>query len=138
LYKWFIIIRLNNDFDRCKHSLEHVQVIRSNIGSESVEKCRDVQNEPIWANFRKKAKGIPLDTFFKTSLYFLETEYKIFKTFYKYYTLTILESIQIICFYISMSIKYSSFNCISKNQKNQILSNITLWIYGNKRWSFYH
>jgi hypothetical protein len=26
---------------------EHVQVIRSNIGPESVEKCRDVQNEPI-------------------------------------------------------------------------------------------
>jgi hypothetical protein len=28
-------------------SSEHVQVIRSNIGPESVEKCRDVQNEPI-------------------------------------------------------------------------------------------
>jgi hypothetical protein len=27
--------------------LDHVQVIRSNIGPESVEKCRDVQNEPI-------------------------------------------------------------------------------------------
>jgi hypothetical protein len=27
--------------------LEHVQVIRSNIGPESVEKCRDVQNERI-------------------------------------------------------------------------------------------
>jgi hypothetical protein len=26
---------------------EHVPVIRSNIGPESVEKCRDVQNEPI-------------------------------------------------------------------------------------------
>jgi hypothetical protein len=26
---------------------EHVQVIRSNIGPESVEKCRDVQNGPI-------------------------------------------------------------------------------------------
>jgi hypothetical protein len=26
---------------------EHVQVIRSNIRPESVEKCRDVQNEPI-------------------------------------------------------------------------------------------
>jgi hypothetical protein len=25
-------------------SSEHVQVIRSNIGPESVEKCRDVQN----------------------------------------------------------------------------------------------
>jgi hypothetical protein len=37
---------------------EHVQVIRSDIGPESVEKCRDVQNEPISANFRKKAKGI--------------------------------------------------------------------------------
>jgi hypothetical protein len=28
-------------------SPEHVQVIRSKIGPESVEKCRDVQNEPI-------------------------------------------------------------------------------------------
>jgi hypothetical protein len=26
---------------------EYVQTIRSNIGPESVEKCRDVQNEPI-------------------------------------------------------------------------------------------
>jgi hypothetical protein len=26
---------------------EHVQVIRSNIGPESVEECRNVQNEPI-------------------------------------------------------------------------------------------
>jgi hypothetical protein len=35
--------------------LEHIQVIRSNIGPKSIEKCRDVQNEPIWANFWKKA-----------------------------------------------------------------------------------
>jgi hypothetical protein len=34
---------------------EHVQVIRFNIGLESAEKCRDVQNEPIRANFRKKS-----------------------------------------------------------------------------------
>jgi hypothetical protein len=27
--------------------LEHAQVIRSNIRPELVEKCRDVQNEPI-------------------------------------------------------------------------------------------
>jgi hypothetical protein len=27
--------------------LEHVQLFRSNIVPESVEKCRDVQNEPI-------------------------------------------------------------------------------------------
>jgi hypothetical protein len=27
--------------------LEHVKVIRFNIGPKSVEKCRDVQNEPI-------------------------------------------------------------------------------------------
>jgi hypothetical protein len=27
--------------------LEHVKVIRSKIGPESVEKCRDAQNEPI-------------------------------------------------------------------------------------------
>jgi hypothetical protein len=26
---------------------EHVQVLRSNIGPESVEECRDVQNEPF-------------------------------------------------------------------------------------------
>jgi hypothetical protein len=30
-----------------KTPLEHVQVIRSNIGSESVENCRDVQNKLI-------------------------------------------------------------------------------------------
>jgi hypothetical protein len=52
--------------------LQHVQIIRSNIRPESVEKCRDVQNEPICANFRKKAKGIPLDTFFKHRYVFLK------------------------------------------------------------------
>jgi hypothetical protein len=62
---------------------EHVQVIRSNIGPESVEKCRDVQNEPIWDNFRKKAKGIFLGPFFKTPLLFFEIEDSIFKTLYK-------------------------------------------------------
>jgi hypothetical protein len=61
---------------------EHVQAIRSNIGLESVEKCRDVQNEPISGNFRKKAK-VHLGSFFKTPLYFLENDYTIFKTFYK-------------------------------------------------------
>jgi hypothetical protein len=48
-----------------KVSSKHVQAIRSNIGPESVEKCRDVQNEPISDNFNKKAKGIPLGSFFK-------------------------------------------------------------------------
>jgi hypothetical protein len=38
--------------------LEHVQTIRSNIGPESAENCRNVQNEPISGNFRKKAKGV--------------------------------------------------------------------------------
>jgi hypothetical protein len=61
---------------------EHVQVIRSNIGPESVEKCRDVQNEPKWANFRKKAQGYCLRAVFKTPPYFLNTEDSIFKTFY--------------------------------------------------------
>jgi hypothetical protein len=28
--------------------LEYIQVIRSNIGLELAEKCRDVQNEPIF------------------------------------------------------------------------------------------
>jgi hypothetical protein len=31
---------------------EHVLVIRSNMGPESVEKCRDVQNEPIFFFFK--------------------------------------------------------------------------------------
>jgi hypothetical protein len=52
-------------------SLEHVQVIRSNIKPESVEKCWDVQNEPIWANFRKKAKGTPEACFLKHRYVFL-------------------------------------------------------------------
>jgi hypothetical protein len=51
-----------------KLSPEHMQVIRSNIGPESVEKCRDVQSEPISGNFRKKTKGIPLGPFIKTPL----------------------------------------------------------------------
>jgi hypothetical protein len=51
--------------------LEHGQVIRSDIGPESVEKCRDVQNGPISGNFRKKAKGIVLKPFFKHRYIFL-------------------------------------------------------------------
>jgi hypothetical protein len=113
---------------------EHVQVIRSNIRPESVEKCRDVQNEPIWANFRKKAKGIHLTLFFQTPLYFLETEDSIFKTFYKYYTFNRLDNIEIIFFfYILMNIKYSRYDCVSKSQKIDLLLNISLWIFRNKR-----
>jgi hypothetical protein len=52
--------------------LEHVQVIRSKIGPELIQKCRDVQNEPICANFWKKAKGIVLKPFFQTPLYLLD------------------------------------------------------------------
>jgi hypothetical protein len=63
--------------------LEHVQVIRSNIGPESIEKCRDVQNEPIWAKFRKKVKGVVLKPGFQTQLHFLETAYSFWKTHYK-------------------------------------------------------
>jgi hypothetical protein len=39
-----------------------------NIGPESVEKCRDVQNEPIPG---KKLRGIPLGPFCKTPILFL-------------------------------------------------------------------
>jgi hypothetical protein len=118
-------------------SLEHVQVIRSNIGPELVEKCRDVQNESIWANFRKKAKGILLGLFFQTSLYFLGTESSIFKTYYKYSKLNISEHIQIIFFYILINIKYSIYDRISKSQKKfDLLLKKTLWIYINKRLSF--
>jgi hypothetical protein len=79
---------------------EHVQVIRSNIGPESAEKCRDVQNEQIWANFTKKTRGIPSDLFFQIPLYFFETEDSIFKTLYNNYTLKRLEIIQIMFFFI--------------------------------------
>jgi hypothetical protein len=74
---------------------EHVKVIRSNIGLESVEKCRDVQNEPIGTNFRKKAKGIHLNPFFQTPLYFVETEDSNFKILYIKHAIIILEHIQI-------------------------------------------
>jgi hypothetical protein len=100
--------------------LEHVQVIRSNIGPESVEKCRDVHNETIWANFREKAKGIPLGLFFQTSRYFFEIDNCIFKTLYNYQPLHGLKSIQIFFFYILKNIKYSSYDCISESQKNQL------------------
>jgi hypothetical protein len=89
-------------------------MIRSDIGHESVEKCRDVQNEPI---FGKKLRDIVLHPFFKTPLYFLETEDSIFMTLYKYYTFSILKSIQLCFFYILINIKYSSYDCISKSQK---------------------
>jgi hypothetical protein len=96
---------------------EHVKVIRSNIGPESIEKCRDVQNEPISG---KKLRYFSTP-FFKTPLYFVETENSTFKTYYKYHTLYRLQNIQINFLYILMIIKYSSYNHISKNQKNQPL-----------------
>jgi hypothetical protein len=36
-----------------------------------IQKWRDVQNEPIWANFWEKAKGIVLVPFFKHRYIFL-------------------------------------------------------------------
>jgi hypothetical protein len=49
---------------------EHVQVIRSNIGHKSFEKCRDVQNEPI----SRKSWGYPLGRIVQTPPCFLKTE----------------------------------------------------------------
>jgi hypothetical protein len=48
---------------------EYFQVTRSNIGPKSVEKCRDVQNEPISDNFRKKAKGSLRPVFSNTAIF---------------------------------------------------------------------
>jgi hypothetical protein len=50
------------------------------------------QFEPILG---KKLRVIPSSQFFKTPLYFLEAEDNTFKALYKYYTLHILENIQI-------------------------------------------
>jgi hypothetical protein len=117
--------------------LEHAQVIRSKIGPESVEKCRDVQNEPIWANFRKKAKGVHLDPFFKTPLYFLEAENSIIRALYIYYIFNRLENIQIKFFNIFINIKYSNYDRISKSRrKYNILLSVSLWIYKNKKYFF--
>jgi hypothetical protein len=66
---------------------EHVQVIRSKIVQELIQKWRDVQNVPICANFWKKAKGILLKLFFQTPLYFLDIDCSFFKTHYKEYIL---------------------------------------------------
>jgi hypothetical protein len=74
-------------------SSEHVQAIRSNIELESVEKCRDVQNEPIWADFRKKAMGTALSPFFKHRYILLKLKTAFSRYFYKYSILKILESI---------------------------------------------
>jgi hypothetical protein len=68
------------------------------------------QFEPISG---KKLRVFPFDPFFKTSLYFLETEDVIFKTHYKYDTLIRLESIQIRFFNILINIKYLSYDRIS-------------------------
>jgi hypothetical protein len=108
--------------------LEHGKLIRSNIGPESVEKCRDVQNEPISGNFRKKAQGIPLGRFFQTQLYFLQIEDSILKTLYNFYILNRLESIQIRFFCILINIKHSSYDRISKSQNNLLFI---------KQWSTY-
>jgi hypothetical protein len=43
----------------------HAQVIRSDIGPELVNKCRDVQNE----QFQKNANGVPLGSFSNTAIF---------------------------------------------------------------------
>jgi hypothetical protein len=58
---------------------EHAQAIRCDIKRESVEKFRDVQNEPISA---KKAEGIPLGLIVQTPPYFLETGDYIFSIYF--------------------------------------------------------
>jgi hypothetical protein len=64
---------------------EHVQVIRSNIGPESVEKCRDVQMSQFEPISGKKLRDSYLGPFIQTPLYFHDTENGIWKTFDKYY-----------------------------------------------------
>jgi hypothetical protein len=61
--------------------LEHVQVIRSKIGPELVEKYRDVQNEPISGNFRKKSKGIATGLFLKHRYIFLRLKTEVSRHF---------------------------------------------------------
>jgi hypothetical protein len=73
------------------------------------------QFEPISG----KKLRVLLGSFIQTPQYFLETEDNIFKTCYKYYTLNILESIQINVFNILIIKKYSSYGRISKSQTNQ-------------------
>jgi hypothetical protein len=53
--------------DARTHS-EHIKVIRSDIGPESVEKYRDVENEP---NSEKKTKGIPVRHYLSNTAIFL-------------------------------------------------------------------
>jgi hypothetical protein len=48
---------------------EHVQVIRSKIGWELIQKWRDVQNEPIGVKFWKKAKAILLVLFSNIAIF---------------------------------------------------------------------
>jgi hypothetical protein len=55
---------------------EHIQVNRCDIELESVEKCRDVENEPV----SEESMGIPLGPIFKTPSYFLENKESIFET----------------------------------------------------------
>jgi hypothetical protein len=86
----------------------------------------------------KKLKVIPSCPFIQTPLYFFETEENIFMTFYKYYALNTLESIQNKIFYILIDIKHSRYDRIYKSQKNQSFIKQYLWIYRNKRLSLYH
>jgi hypothetical protein len=61
---------------------EHVQVIRSNIGPESVAKRRDVQMSQF-APISGKKHGYSLRPVFQTPQYFLEVVDSIYETFYK-------------------------------------------------------
>jgi hypothetical protein len=73
-----------------------------------------------------KKLRVYLGPFFQTSLYFLENEDSIFMTLYKHHIFIILESIQIRFFLTLIHTKYSSYDRISKSQKNRPFSNSTL------------
>jgi hypothetical protein len=60
--------------DKRVHS-EHVQVIRSDIEPESVEKCSEVENGMVSEKIIRVRSG----TIFHTPTYFFETEDIIFK-----------------------------------------------------------
>jgi hypothetical protein len=67
---------------------------------------------------RKKLRE-PLGPFFQTPPHFLDTDCTTFKTHSNEYILILLEIIQLSFFYILIIIKYSSYDRISKSQKNQ-------------------
>jgi hypothetical protein len=112
---------------------EHVQVIRSNIRPESVEKCRDVQNNHIEPISGKKLMVFPQTRFFKHRYIFLKLKTAFVRYLINMRHVLYWEVPKKIFLHFSRYKIPQVITIFIKVKKINLLLNNTLWIYRNER-----